>query len=58
MNAYSLLEKNPGADDETAKNWLKSNLCRCTGYEGIRNALKNAQRKIENKNISLAKNRE
>lgn len=48
LNAHSLLEKYPQADDELKKEWLSSNLCRCTGYEGIRDALNEAQ-KIQSK---------
>ena len=47
INAYALLEEKPEADDEEIKEWLKSNLCRCTGYEGIKNAVHSAQRKIK-----------
>lgn len=47
INAYALLEKHPDADDETKKEWLQSNLCRCTGYEGIRDSIKEAQNKIK-----------
>lgn len=42
MNAYALLENNPNPNDEDIDTWLKSNLCRCTGYEGIKNAVKSA----------------
>jgi len=47
MNSYALLEKHDNPDDETIKEWLQSNLCRCTGYEGIREAVQYA---IKNKN--------
>lgn len=47
MNAYALLEEHPEADDETAKEWLQSNLCRCTGYEGISKSIHSAQGKIK-----------
>jgi len=45
VNSYALLEKHPDASDETIKDWMQSNLCRCTGYEGIKNAIKTAQAK-------------
>ncbi|MCC5910176.1 MAG: (2Fe-2S)-binding protein [Clostridiaceae bacterium] len=45
LNAYALLETHPDADDDTIKEWLQSNLCRCTGYEGISKAIKTAQKK-------------
>ena len=47
INSYALLEKHPDADDEIAKEWLKSNLCRCTGYEGIKNSIHSAKEKIK-----------
>lgn len=49
VNAYALLETHPDADDETAEEWLQSNLCRCTGYEGISKSVKAAQKKILSK---------
>ena len=49
INAYALLEAHPDADDETSKEWLESNLCRCTGYEGIEKSIKSAQEKIKNR---------
>lgn len=47
LNSYALLEEKPDADDEEIKEWLKSNLCRCTGYEGIKNAVYSAKEKIK-----------
>jgi len=47
MNAYALLETHPDADDEIKKEWLQSNLCRCTGYEGIKDSIQEAQDKIK-----------
>lgn len=44
VNAYALLEKHPDADPITAREWLESNLCRCTGYEGIRKSIQKAQK--------------
>ena len=46
MNAYALLETHPDADDTTAKDWLQSNICRCTGYEGIKKSIVSAKKKI------------
>lgn len=40
MNCHSLIEWNPDADDKTIKEWLKSNICRCTGYAEIEKAVK------------------
>jgi aerobic carbon-monoxide dehydrogenase small subunit len=40
MNSYALAQIHPEANDELIKNWLQSNICRCTGYEEIRQAVK------------------
>lgn len=40
VNVYSLLKKFEKPDDETIREYLESNLCRCTGYAGIENAIK------------------
>ena len=47
INAYALLEKYPDANDQTKEDWLKSNLCRCTGYEGIKDSIEKAQDRIK-----------
>ncbi|MGM0446462.1 MAG: (2Fe-2S)-binding protein [Bacillota bacterium] len=39
VNAYALLQEHKKPDDKTVKEWLSSNLCRCTGYEGIERAV-------------------
>ncbi len=43
VNAYALLKAHPAPDPETLQTWLDGNLCRCTGYEGIRRAIANAK---------------
>jgi len=40
MNCYGLIINHPDADDETIEEWLQSNICRCTGYEEIKEAVK------------------
>jgi carbon-monoxide dehydrogenase small subunit len=50
MNAYAMLESKPDADETEKKDWLSANLCRCTGYEGIENAVNLAQKRIQEKN--------
>lgn len=42
VNAYALLEAHPDPTEEQIEDWLSANLCRCTGYEGIRRAVKGA----------------
>ncbi|WP_209125275.1 (2Fe-2S)-binding protein [Alkalihalobacillus sp. BA299] len=40
MSCNSLLQKYPNADDTMIKDWLESNICRCTGYQEIEEAIK------------------
>ncbi len=47
VNAYALLEKHPSASEETTREWLESNLCRCTGYEGISRSVARAKELLE-----------
>ncbi|HTX73344.1 MAG TPA: (2Fe-2S)-binding protein [Rectinemataceae bacterium] len=42
LNAHALLQAHPKPDEATAREWMESNLCRCTGYEGIAAALRRA----------------
>ena len=43
VNAYALLKAHPSPDADTIRTWLDGNLCRCTGYESIQNAVKAAK---------------
>lgn len=45
MNCHSLIEQHPNADDKTIKEWLESNICRCTGYAEIEMAVKSVLEK-------------
>ncbi|AOT71984.1 (2Fe-2S)-binding protein [Geosporobacter ferrireducens] len=40
MNGSSLTKKYPNADDTQIKDCLESNICRCTGYQEIEEAVK------------------
>ncbi|MCZ0755644.1 (2Fe-2S)-binding protein [Anoxybacillus sp. J5B_2022] len=40
INAYALTKQHPDADDETIQKWLESNICRCTNYQEIEQAVK------------------
>lgn len=42
MNCNTLIERHPNADDKVIKDWLESNICRCTGYQEIEAAIKSA----------------
>ena len=50
MNSHALTQAHPDAGDETLREWLQSNLCRCTGYEEITNAVKGALAKSKEAN--------
>lgn len=40
VNCHALVNEHPNADDEVIEEWLQSNLCRCTGYQEIKEAVK------------------
>lgn len=40
MNCHALVNIEPNASDEKIKDWLESNICRCTGYKEIEEAVK------------------
>ncbi len=40
LNAYALSETFPDADDNLIDEWLDSNICRCTGYQEIKESVK------------------
>ncbi|HET7839337.1 MAG TPA: 2Fe-2S iron-sulfur cluster-binding protein, partial [Rectinemataceae bacterium] len=42
LNAHALLLAHPEPTEEQKREWMESNLCRCTGYEGIGRAIQRA----------------
>ena len=42
MLARALLDRDPNPSEETIRKWLSSNICRCTGYELIVEAIAKA----------------
>jgi carbon-monoxide dehydrogenase small subunit len=44
--ARSLLERNPDPTEEEVRYWLAGNLCRCTGYHKIVEAVLDAAREM------------
>lgn len=40
LNVHALTGKHPDADDTVIEEWMESNLCRCTGYQEIKEAIK------------------
>ena len=49
MELYGLLESNPDASETEMTNALNKHLCRCTGYEPIRNGAEIAQKVMQEK---------
>ncbi len=45
MNIHALSQLHPQADEATVRDWLQSNICRCTGYEEIRQAVESVLKK-------------
>ena len=46
MSAVDLLQKNKNPSEQEIRDWLEGNLCRCTGYQGIVAAVKDAAEKM------------
>ena len=46
MTAYELLTKNPNPSDDDIREAISGNLCRCTGYTYIVNAIRSAAAKM------------
>jgi carbon-monoxide dehydrogenase small subunit len=46
LTALQILERNPQPTDEEIRHGLDGNLCRCTGYQHIVNAIRAAARKL------------
>ena len=42
LSIVALLERDPDPSDETIRDWLGGNLCRCTGYRQIADAIRHA----------------
>jgi aerobic carbon-monoxide dehydrogenase small subunit len=40
MNCQGLINNHPDAKEDIIKEWLESNICRCTSYEEIESAIK------------------
>ena len=46
MSAIDLLKKNKNPNEKEIRDWLEGNICRCTGYQGIVAAVKEAASKM------------
>ena len=49
LSAYQLLERNPKPTEREIRHALDGNLCRCTGYEHIVDAVQSAAKRIKGK---------
>ena len=52
LAAVQLLERNPGPTEGEIRHALEGNLCRCTGYQHIVNAVQSAARKMRETAVS------
>ena len=46
MSAVDLLQKNKNPSEKEIRDWLEGNICRCTGYQNIVAAVKEAASKM------------
>jgi len=46
MSAVDLLQKNKDPNEQEIRDWLEGNICRCTGYQNIVAAVKDAASKM------------
>lgn len=46
MSAIDLLQKNKDPSEQEIRDWLEGNICRCTGYQNIVAAVKDAATKM------------
>ena len=46
MSAVDLLQKNKNPNEQEIRDWLEGNICRCTGYQGIVEAVKDVASKM------------
>ena len=47
LSIVALLASRPDPDDEAIRDWLGANICRCTGYRQIVDAVRHAVRNVE-----------
>ncbi|WP_458412974.1 (2Fe-2S)-binding protein [Schinkia sp. CFF1] len=52
LNTYALAQKHPDASDDVIEEWMQSNLCRCTGYQEIKEAIKTVLHHSKNESAS------
>ncbi|MDP2039443.1 MAG: 2Fe-2S iron-sulfur cluster-binding protein, partial [Ignavibacteria bacterium] len=47
LSSYALLEENPNPTEEEIKDAIAGNLCRCTGYKQIIDAVKQTAKELK-----------
>ncbi|MGH8595365.1 MAG: (2Fe-2S)-binding protein, partial [Gammaproteobacteria bacterium] len=52
MAAAQMLDRNPDPTDAEIRHGLEGNLCRCTGYQHIVEAVQNAARKMKDQSAT------
>ena len=52
MTATNFLEENPDPNDEEIREALEGNLCRCTGYQNIVNAVDSAAKRMQDEPVT------
>jgi aerobic-type carbon monoxide dehydrogenase small subunit (CoxS/CutS family) len=51
LNCYALSKLHPDCSEEVMREWLQSNLCRCTGYQEIQDAVRAVLRREKRKYV-------
>ena len=46
LTAEALLKENPDPSEEEIRDWISGNLCRCTGYQNIVEAIQDAAKRM------------
>lgn len=54
VSAYALLNEVPDPDEETIRTWLAGNLCRCTGYQKIIQAVQAAAKMMKEQQVAAS----
>jgi aerobic carbon-monoxide dehydrogenase small subunit len=55
MATAQILQRNPDPSEEEIRHGLEGNLCRCTGYQHIVQAVQCAARKMKSKSVTAAR---
>jgi carbon-monoxide dehydrogenase small subunit len=55
MATAQILQRNPDPTEEEIRHALEGNLCRCTGYQHIVQAVQCAARKMKSKSVAGAR---